>query len=51
MSVKDKFTAEEWKSLLKTPMLVSYAVAGASPSKEEGFTQEMSAVADGIIDG
>lgn len=51
MSVKDKFTPEEWKSLLKTPMLVSYAVAGAAPSPEKGFTQEMSAVADAIIEG
>ena len=51
MSVKDKFTPEEWKSLLKVPMLAGYAVAGADPSKEEGFIQEMSAVADGIIEG
>jgi hypothetical protein len=51
MSVKDKFTPEEWKSLLKAPMLAGYAVAGADPSKEEGFIQEMSAVADGIIEG
>ncbi|HEX8706784.1 MAG TPA: hypothetical protein VF723_00860 [Pyrinomonadaceae bacterium] len=51
MSVKEKFTPEEWKSLLKTPMLVSYAVVGAAPSKEEGFIQEMSAVADAIIEG
>ena len=51
MSVKDKFTLDEWKSLLKTPMLVSYAVAGAAPSKQEGFVQEMAAVADGIVEG
>ncbi len=51
MSVKDNFTPEEWKSLLKAPMLVSYAVAGAAPSGEKGIMQEMSAVADAIIDG
>ena len=51
MSVKENFTPEEWKSLLKAPMLAGYAVAGADPSKEEGFIQEMSAVADGIIEG
>ena len=51
MSVKDKFTPEEWNSLLRTPMLASYAVVGADPSKEEGFIQEMSAVADAIIEG
>ena len=51
MTVKDKFTPEEWRSLLKAPMLVSYAVAGAAPSREDGFIQEMSAVADAIIEG
>jgi hypothetical protein len=51
MSVKDNFTPEEWKSLLKVPMLASYAVAGAAPSKQEGFVQEMSAVADAIVEG
>lgn len=51
MTVKDKFTPEEWRSLLKVPMLVSYAVAGAAPSREDGFIQEMSAVADAIIEG
>ncbi|MEJ7619013.1 MAG: hypothetical protein WKF30_19005 [Pyrinomonadaceae bacterium] len=51
MNMKDKFTSEEWQSLLKAPMLVSYAVAGAAPSREEGFIQEMSAVADAIIEG
>jgi hypothetical protein len=51
MSVKDKFTTEEWRSLLKAPMLASYAVAGAAPSSEDGFIQEMSAVADAITEG
>lgn len=51
MSVKDKFTPEEWNSLLRAPMLASYAVAGADPSKKEGFIQEMSAVADAIVEG
>ena len=51
MGIRDNFTPEEWKSLLKAPMLVSYAIAGAAPSGEEGFIQEMSAVADAIIEG
>jgi hypothetical protein len=51
MGVKDNFTTEEWRILLKAPMLVSYAVAGAAPSDEEGYIQEMSAVADAIFEG
>lgn len=51
MSVKDKFTPDEWKSLLKAPMLAAYAVAGAAPSKQEDFVREMAAVAEGIVEG
>ncbi|HEX8475035.1 MAG TPA: hypothetical protein VF666_13480 [Pyrinomonadaceae bacterium] len=51
MSVKDKFTPEEWKSLLKAPMLAGYVVAGAAPSKQDDFVREMGAVAEGIIEG
>ena len=51
MSVKDKFTPDEWKSLLKAPMLAAYAVAGAAPSKQEDFMREMAAVADGVVEG
>ena len=51
MSAKDKFSPEEWNILLRTPMLASYAVVGSDPSKQEGFIQEMSAVADAIIEG
>jgi hypothetical protein len=51
MSVKDKFTPEEWKSLLKAPMLAAYAVAGAASSKQEDFIREMAAVADGVFEG
>jgi hypothetical protein len=51
MSVKDKFTPEEWKSLLKAPMLAAYAVAGAAPSKQDDFIREMAAVADGVVEG
>jgi hypothetical protein len=51
MSVKDKFTPEEWKSLLKAPVLAAYAVAGAAPSKQEDFVREIGAVAEGIIEG
>jgi hypothetical protein len=51
MGIKEKFTTEEWRALLKAPMLVSYAIAGSAPSDEEGFIQEMSAVADAIFEG
>lgn len=51
MSVKDKFTPEEWTTLLRVPMLAAYAVAGAAPSKQEDFVREMAAVAEGIIEG
>ncbi|HVF51177.1 MAG TPA: hypothetical protein VNA19_13875 [Pyrinomonadaceae bacterium] len=51
MSVKEKFTPDEWKGLLKAPMLAAYAVAGAAPSKQDDFVREMAAVADGIIEG
>lgn len=51
MGVKETFTAEEWRTLLRAPMLVSYAVAGAAPSDEQGYIQEMSAVADAIYEG
>jgi hypothetical protein len=51
MSVKDKFTPEEWKELLKAPMLAAYAVAGAAPSKQDDFILEMAAVADGVVEG
>jgi hypothetical protein len=50
MGVRDNFTAEEWRALLKAPMLVSYTIAGAAPSDEEGYIQEMKAVADAISD-
>ncbi len=51
MSVKDKFTPEEWKELLKAPMLAAYAVAGSAPSKQDDFIREMAAVADGVVEG
>ncbi len=51
MSVKDKFTPEEWRALLKAPMLTGYAVAGSAPSRQEDFIKEMAAVADGIVEG
>lgn len=51
MGVKDNFTAEEWKTLLKAPMLAGYAVAGAAPSKQDDFVREMAALAGGIAEG
>ena len=50
MSLKESFSAEEWKTLMKAPMMVSYAVAGAAPSGGIGFVKEMKAVADAIFD-
>lgn len=51
MSVKDKFTPDEWKSLISAPMLATYAVAGAAPSKQDDFIREMEAAAEGIAEG
>jgi len=51
MGIKDNFTAEEWRSLLRAPMLAGYAVAGAAPSKQEDFVREMAVLADGIAEG
>ena len=51
MGVKNRFTPEEWKSLLKAPMLAAYAVAGAAPSRQEDFMREMAAVAEGVVEG
>ncbi len=50
MSLKDSFTTEEWNTLIRAPMMVSYAVAGAAPSSGIGFVKEMKAVADAIFD-
>ena len=50
MSLKKSFSAEEWNTLMKAPMMVSYAVAGAAPSGGIGFVKEMKAVADAIFD-
>lgn len=51
MTAKDKFTPEEWKTLLQAPILVGFAVVAASPSGPVGFVKEMSAVAGSLIDG
>ena len=37
--------------LLRTPMLAAHAVAGAAPSKQDGFVREMAAVAEGVVEG
>ena len=50
MSLKDSFTTEEWNTLIRAPMMVSYAVAGSAPSSGIGFVKEMKAVADAIFD-
>jgi hypothetical protein len=51
MSVKEKFTPEEWKSLIKAPVLSAYAVIGAAPSRQEDFVREMAAIAEGVFEG
>lgn len=51
MSVKDKFTREEWAGLLRTPMLAAYSIAGSAPSRQEDFVREMAAVAEGVVEG
>jgi uncharacterized membrane protein len=51
MSVKNKFTPDEWKSLISAPLLAAYAVAGASPSKQDDLIGEMAAVAEGVSEG
>jgi hypothetical protein len=50
MSVKDKFTSDEWNNLLKAPMLAAYAVAGAAPSRQEDFVREMAGVAEAVVE-
>ena len=50
MSSKDDFTSQEWATLVKAPMMVSYAVMGAAPSGGIGLVKEMKAVADSIMD-
>jgi hypothetical protein len=50
MSMKENFTAEEWNTLIRAPMMVGYGVAGAAPSGGIGFVMEMKAVADAIFD-
>ncbi|HKG22910.1 MAG TPA: hypothetical protein VKC34_13500 [Blastocatellia bacterium] len=50
MSSKNDFTPDEWKALLRAPMMVGHAIAGAAPSGRVGYVQEMKAVADAIVD-
>src|ERR1044071_6245445 len=50
MSSKDDFTPQEWATLIKAPMMVSYAVMGAAPSGGIALVKEMKAVADAIVD-
>ncbi|HKP13615.1 MAG TPA: hypothetical protein VJZ91_15955, partial [Blastocatellia bacterium] len=50
MNVKESFSEAEWKALVKSPMMVSYAVAGAAPSGGPAYRNEMKAVADAVVD-
>ena len=50
MGVRDNFTAEEWKGLLRAPMLAGYAVAGAAPGRRDDFVREMAALAEAVAE-
>jgi len=50
LDVKENFSQDEWKTLVKSPMMVSYAIAGAAPSGGTAYANEMKAVADAIVD-
>jgi hypothetical protein len=50
LNVKENFSPAEWKTMIKAPMMVSYAVIGAAPSGRTAYVNEMKAVADAIVD-
>lgn len=50
MDIKATFTTEEWSTLIKAPMMVSYSIMGAAPSGGIGLVKEMKSVADAIVD-
>jgi len=50
MSTKADFTPEQWDTIVKTPMMVGWAVVAASPSGPVGMMKEMSAMARVVMD-
>lgn len=50
MSMKDQFTAEEWKQLVAAPPMVGLAVVSASPSGPLGVVKEMFSVGMAMAD-
>ena len=50
MSVKTDYSAEEWKLLLKAPLMAGLAVVAASPSGPLGVLREMFAVGKLVSD-
>ena len=50
MSLKDQFTADEWKQLVAAPPMVGLAVASASPSGPFGVVKEMFSVGMAMAD-
>jgi hypothetical protein len=50
MSIKDKFTPEEWAGVMQAPMLAGLAVTAADPGGLWGAIKESSAVARGLVE-
>lgn len=50
MSIKDRFTAEEWKSIVQSPMLAGLAVTAADPGGLWGAIKEGSGVARSLVE-
>jgi hypothetical protein len=50
MSTKTDFTPEQWDTIVKTPLMVGWAIVAASPSGPVGMMKEMSAMARVVMD-
>jgi hypothetical protein len=50
MSIKDKFTEQEWQELMQAPMLAGIAVTAADPGGLWGAVKESSSVARSLIE-
>ncbi len=50
MSQKADYTPEEWKTLMTAPMLVGFAVVGASPSGPVGTVKEMASMSRSVFE-
>ena len=49
MSIKDRFTEEEWEGILQSPMLAGLAVTAADPGGLWGAIKEGSAMASSLL--